>query len=106
MKDKRRNKNVPNGMEISTTETKPKKQNGQNEINMHYNTETNSKDTDNDLDEIDQLCEEMEVFCCYVDDNYKKEEELRDYRWKQKKKLIFFNRHTKEEIKRIKKKIY
>ena len=104
MKDKRRNKNVPNGMEISTTETKSKKQKGQNEINMHYNTETNSKDTDNDLDEIDQLCEEMEVFCNYVDDNYKKEEELRDYRWKQNWKLIFFNDHTKEEIKRIKKK--
>lgn len=104
MKDKRRNKNVPNGMEISTTETKSKKQNGQNEINQHYNTETNFKDTDNDLDEIDQLCEEMEVFCNYVDDNYKKEEELWDYQWEQKKILISFNNDTFHGIKGIKKK--
>ena len=104
MKDKRRNKNVPNGMEISTTETKSKKQKGQNQINMHYNTETNFKETDNDLDEIDQLCEEMEVFCNYVDDNYKKEEELWDYQWEQKRILISFNNDTFNGIKGIKKK--
>ena len=76
MKDKRRNKNVPNGMEISTTETKSKKQKGQNQINMHYNTETNSKDTDDDFDEIDELCEEMQAICIYASDSFEKKKKI------------------------------
>lgn len=104
MKNKRKNKNVPNGMEISTTEIKSKKQKGQNQINMHYNTETNSKDTDDDLDEIDELCEEMQAICNYANDSFKKKEELWNYRYEQEEQLLSFDHDTEEEIKRIKKK--
>lgn len=104
MKDKRRHKNEPNGMEISHPQTNSKMQNGKNEIYKHYNTEKSDEiNKDSDLDEIDELCEEMNAFCNYVDDNFKKQKELDKYRDNQEYQLRDFDIDTREGILKIKK---